>query len=137
MLDLIRMNAEEFYPDFPFDQHTADSALTDSLQKAAPTVFVAVEKDHILGFLAASIMEYWFTTGIYVSQDVLYVRPDKRGTRAAVKLIKKFIQWGDMLGAREHIFGTLTGFQPERTAKLFEHCGARRVGHYLKRVNHG
>lgn len=134
ILPLFRAHAEEFGAHLGFDEDRTRELFHNAVTKASPTVWVAECEGDLIGYLAGEIYGYFFTSGIYVQQELIFVRPDKRGTRAAVKLIREFIRWGDMLGARELFFGTSTNFQPERTARLFEHFGAERVGYSLKKV---
>lgn len=134
VLRLAEMQVAENHPHLEFRRDMAQQELTRSLETAHPTIFVAEDAGEVVGYIACSLNEYTFTSGVFVSQEVIYVRPDKRGTRAAVRLIKEFLRWGEVVGAREWTFGVSNGFHPERTAKLFEHFGAERVGVYLKKV---
>lgn len=134
-LDLVRMQVEETLPHLDFVRELAEETFDQSVKHADPTIFVVEENREIIGYLVAFLESYSFTTGIFVVQEVLYVRPDKRGTRAAVRLIKEFVRWGEIVGAREWIFGISNKFQPDRTARLFERLtGAERVGVYLKKT---
>lgn len=135
LLSLAQMQVEETLPHLDFRRDLAEETLDQSLNFATPTFFVAQDGDEVVGYLMAYIEGYAFTSGIYVSQEVLYVRPDKRGTRAAVHLIKEFVRWGEIVGARETVLGISNGFQPERTARLFQKLtGAKPVGFYLKKT---
>ena len=136
---LARMQVEETLPHLDFDEGITRNTFRDSIQYAHPTIFVAEENREVVGYLMALMHGYAMAAGVYVAQEVLYVRPDKRGTRAAVKLIDIFVQWGETVGAKEISFGISNKFQPERTARLFQlRTGAEQVGIYLKRVTkHG
>lgn len=104
------------------------------MEHAAPTIFV-VEKDRaVIGFLLADMYSYRASKGIFVTQEVLFVRPEHRGTRAAVALMKHLIAWSKMLGAKEIIGGNDNDFQSERTARFLEHFGFERVGFAMRRV---
>jgi L-amino acid N-acyltransferase YncA len=82
----------------------------------------------------AYIHGYAFTSGIFTVQEVLYVKPGSRGTRAAAQLMAEFVRWSDMLHARESFGGNSNGFNSERTARFLEHFGFRKVGYSMKRV---
>lgn len=134
-LDLAQMQVEETLPHLNFVRELAEETFDQSVNHADPTIFVVEERGELFGYLLAFMESYSFTTGTFVVQEVLYVRPDKRGTRAAVRLIKEFVRWGEIVGAREWIFGISNKFQPDRTARLFEKLtGAERVGVYLKKT---
>lgn len=135
VLDLAEMQVRETLPHLDFERDLAEETVEMSLKHADPTLFVVEDNREVIGYLMAMLESYAFTTGVFVVQEVLYVRPDKRGTRAAVHLIKEFVRWGEIVGAREWIFGVSNGFQPDRTARLFEKLtGAKRVGVYLKKT---
>lgn len=104
------------------------------LDKADPTIFVCEERRELIGFLNAGIYEYDFANGLFTAQQVIFVRPDKRGTRAAVTLVKMFTEWSDRLGALENTGGNDNGLFSESTARLLEHHGFERVGFFLRRV---
>lgn len=108
------------------------------LDTANPTIFVVEERRDVLGFLMATMSGYRFADGFYTTQEVMFVRPDKRGSRAAVLLVKQFVAWSDKLGALESTGGNDNGLFTERTARLLESQGFERVGLFMRRVKeHG
>jgi len=135
VIDLVRMQVEETLPHLDFDYEIAEETWYQAINHADPTVFVAEEDGEVIGFLIGLLEGYAFTSGIFVVQEVIYVRPDKRGTRAAAALLKEFLAWGEVVGARECILGVSNKLHPERTAKFMERVtGAEQVGFYLKKV---
>ncbi len=134
VLALAQMDVEETLPHLDFQRDVAEATFDQAVTRADPTIFVVEDQREVVGFLVGMLESYAFTSGVFVVQEVLYVRPDYRGTRAAVHLIKEFFRWGDIVGAREWIVGVSNGFQPERTARLFEHFGAKRAGVFLKKA---
>lgn len=106
-----------------------------SLSQLDPQVFLAEDRRRIVGYLVGRVGEYLFTDGVFTSQEVLYVVPEKRGTRAAALLIKAYAEWGKRLGAKEIIFGVSNGINFDRTARFIELVsGANLVGGYLRIV---
>lgn len=134
LLGLFRSHAEEFAAHLGFDEDRANAALDQSLSTGSPVCFVAESDGEVIGYVTGRIVDYPYAAGHFVTHELLYVRPDKRGTRAAAKLIREFIQWGEIVGAREVFCGTSTDYKAERVARLFEHFGLRRVGASLKKV---
>jgi GNAT superfamily N-acetyltransferase len=135
VLSLARQNAAVVSPHVTWNQAVASATFRRYLTAADPTFFVAVDDGKIVGFLTASIHGFTFASGIFTIQDVIYVSPDRRGTRAAARLLKAFDQWSEELGAVEIHYGTSTGFKPDRFAKFVErHSGAETVGCLLRRV---
>lgn len=135
VVELARMQVEETLPHLEFREDITRDTFQTGIRTADPTIFVVEEDRQVVGYLMGLLNGYAFTDGVFVVQEVIYVRPDKRGTRAAAHLVKAFVQWGECLEAKEIIFGISNKFQPERTAKFFElTAGAEPVGFYLKRV---
>ncbi|MGX5775443.1 N-acetyltransferase family protein [Methylorubrum zatmanii] len=103
------------------------------LDSADPTFFVVEQKREIVGFLMATIGGYTYASGIYTTQQVMYVRPDKRGTRAATLLIRHLEDWSRRLGAREITGGNNNGLYTERTARFLEKQGFERTGVFMRK----
>lgn len=138
IVEMARANIAETRPEMGFDAHTAYETCYSYLDKADPTIFVVEDQREVIGMLLAAIHGYRAATGLWTSQEVLFVRPDKRGTRAAVLLMKHLVAWSERLGAKEIIGGNDNSFQSERTAQFLEHFGFKRVGYAMRRqVTHG
>lgn len=105
-----------------------------SLQHGDPTIFVVEQDRCVIGFLLAILNGYAFTDGVFTVQEVFYVQPDKRGTRAAALLMDAFLAWSDRLGAKEVIGGNSNGLYSERTKKFLERYGFKMAGYSMKRV---
>jgi len=135
VLRLAEMQVRETLPHLDFDAETTRRTFRASIARADPTIFV-VEDDNgeVIGYLVALMRAYMFTRGHLASQEVIYVKPGRRGSRAALMLIKSFRQWAKIIGAREAYMGIANGFQPDRTARLFSHYGFAPVGQYLRWV---
>lgn len=135
IVEMARYNAAETRRGLTFNEDRCRATLRAYIDTANPTVFVAEHRREIYGFLQADFYEYRAFDGLFTSQEVLFVKPDKRGSRAAVVLMKHFIAWSEMLGAKEIIGGNDNEFNSERTAKFLEHFGFRSVGYAMRRVN--
>lgn len=134
VVEMARMNIEETRPEIEFDEFTCRETFYGYLDKASPTIFVAERNREPIGFLLADMYSYRASAGLFTTQEVLYVKPVHRGTRAAVLLMKHFIAWSQKLGAKEIIGGNDNSFQSDRTARFLEHFGFERVGHAMRRV---
>lgn len=135
VMSLAKIQVEETLPHLDFRPDLVEKAFVASVATGDPLGLVAEDDSGLVGYLMARVYEYSFASGVFVSQEVVFVKPDKRGTRAAVKLLREYIRWGEEdVGAREILFGISNGFKPERTARLFEHLGAERVGFHHRIV---
>lgn len=130
---LCRMAVEESVRGIAPDDAVIDETFQAYLDAADPTFFVVDQRGEPIAFLMATIGGYPFASGIFTTQQVLFVRPDKRGTRAAALLIRELIAWSTKLGALEITGGTNNGLYTEQTTRLFEKHGFERVGVFMRR----
>lgn len=131
--DLARANMEETRSDLVFDDYVCRETFYRYLDTADPTIFVVEQRGEVIAFMLASIYSYRAASGLFTVQEVLFVRPDRRGTRAAALLMKNLIAWSRQLGAREIIGGNDNSFQSERTARFLGHFGFEQVGYSMRR----
>jgi L-amino acid N-acyltransferase YncA len=132
--ELARMNIEETRPEIAFDEYRCRETYYQYLDTASPTIFVIEDKREVIGFLLADMYSYRAADGLFTTQEVMFVHPAKRGSRASTLLMKQLIAWSKQLGAKEIIGGNDNSFNSERTAKFLEHFGFERVGFSLRRA---
>ena len=63
--------------------------------------------------------------------DVMYVKPEFRKTRAAYVLIQTFIGWAAAMGVNRIQCGTTTGVESRACIRLYEHFGFTQYGTVL------
>ena len=134
IVSLARMNCELSTPHLTFSEEKVRETYRGYLEELTSTIFVVEDKREVIAFLCATMSEYRHAYGLYTTQEVLFVRPDKRGTRAAVILTKELIRWSAMLNAIEITGGNDNKFNSERTAKFLEHFGFEQVGFFMRRI---
>lgn len=132
IVEMARANAET-RPGLTFNEMRARATVVDYLLKASPTIWVVENAGGVCGMLIANFYPYSAFDGLFTTQEVLYVKPEKRGSRAATMLMKELISWSNMLGAREIIGGNDNEFNSDRTARFLEHFGFRKVGYAMRR----
>lgn len=134
VFSLARLAIEEAFPHLEFDADRAVDLFTRSVVHGDPLGLVAEIDGEIVGMFAARIHAYAFASGLFVQDEIFYVRPDKRGSRAAAKMLREYIRWGEEdVGAKEIFLGTNSQIRSERTSALYEYFGARRIG-FLHRI---
>ena len=133
VIDMCRANVEETRPHLVFNEGRCRATFRNYLEHADPTVFVADDKGDVVGLLVCNFYEHRGADGQFATQEVLYVRPDKRGTRAAALLMKELIAWARALGVNEIVGGNDNEFNSERTARFLEHFGFKRIGYAMRR----
>lgn len=133
IVEMAEANITETRPDIGFDELTCRESFLSYLGTASPTIWVVEHRREVIAFLLADMYEYRASTGLFTTQEVLFVKPAHRGTRAATLLMKHLVAWSKKLGAKEIIGGNDNSFNSERTAKFLEHFGFERVGFAMRR----
>ncbi|HEV2155406.1 GNAT family N-acetyltransferase [Bradyrhizobium sp.] len=130
---LARQMLAESYPDQVFSEPVARETYQRYLNTAHPTFFFADQDGDVIGVLQAGISSYDFSDGVFTTLCGTFVRPDKRGTRAAAMLIAEYCRWSDGLGAVESTGGNDNNLTTERTTRLLGHFGFEPVGTFVRR----
>lgn len=128
-----RRHYSEQQPGSEFDSERANRTFVKYLNTANPTIFVAEDENGVVGFLLATIHDYAAKSGHFTRQEVLYVIPEKRGSRAAAKLITNYYLWAEQIGASESFSGLAVDEHLERNIRFFERFGFELVGVTLRR----
>lgn len=126
-------NARETMPGESTDESVIRARFRQYLETSFPTIFVVEQNRDLIGLLAADTGDYDHRSGFFVIQKLLYVSPEKRGTRAAVLLTRHLVEWAEKIGAVEVVGGNDNGFKSERTAAFLEHFGFKRVGFMMSK----
>jgi len=130
---MFRAGLAESRKDLKFSPERCQNMMRGYLDRANPTIFVCEDQSGVIGMLVCNFYEHHAAYGIFASQEVLYIRPDKRGTRAAALLMKELIAWAEQIGANEVVGGNDNGFRSEQTARFLGRFGFRRVGYAMRR----
>lgn len=100
---------------------------------ANPTYFVIEQAGTIVAFLRAYVQEYRHADGCFTVPETTFVRPDKRGSRAAALLLGAFVRWSDDLGAVESLAGNSNGLSTDRTTRFLRRFGFEVRGNCMRR----
>ncbi len=103
---------------------------------ADSVLFVADEGGEVIGMLGGYLTEGLFVDGMLIASDyTFFVRPDRRGTMAAPRLLIAFEQWAKGMGAT-HIYPSVsTRIDDERIVAFYAAMGYQHTGHNLaKRI---
>lgn len=129
------------YSPYPYSRQkaraVARSCIGSLLAPPADSVlFVADEGGEVIGMLGGYLTEGLFVDGMLIASDyTFYVRPDRRGTMAAPRLLIAFEQWAKGMGAT-HVYPSVsTRIDDERIVAFYEAMGYQHTGHNLaKRI---
>ncbi len=121
-------------PTLTFNEARCRQTFCDYIKHASPTIWVAEDKHGVAGMLVADFYLHRAADGLFVSQEVLFVKPERRGGRAAAMLMKTLIDWSREIGANEIIGGNDNEFNSEQTAKFLRRFGFDQVGYYMRKA---
>lgn len=120
-------------PTLAFDEGRCRKTIRSYLDHASPTIFVAESKGEVVGMLVCDFYEHRAARGLFAVQEVLFVLPEKRGTRAAAMLMRELLIWAKTIGANEIVGGNDNEFNSERTARFLSRFGFKAVGYAMRR----
>ena len=132
---MAKENHAESCPDMEWsDDRMRDTFFTDYMVEQNCLIFVVERDQQVCGFLLTTVCTYRAFAGLFTIQEVLFVKPERRGTRAAALLMKKLIEWSNDVGAREIIGGNDNDVHTEQTARFLSRFGFKKFG-YAMRLN--
>lgn len=137
VLEMAAANVAETRPGDTFDPDVARQNYWRYLDNANPTIYVVEHKRRLIAFLSVFVGQHRHNTGQFAVQEVLYVRPEFRGTRAAVLLMKHLIAEAERQGISEILGGNDNSFNSDRTRRFLEHFGFKTVGYSMRRQTNG
>lgn len=79
--------------------------------------------DEPVGLFVGFVGEDWFGPDRYAADLTFWVRPESRGSSAAVRLLFAFEGWAESKGAKEIRVGVSTGIGVERAASFYMKAG--------------
>lgn len=108
---------------------TCELVLND-LDREYVNIFLIYKSDEPLGFMYASCGKYLFNRQRYAQQELIYIRPAFRGTRAFLKLVKSFEEWARLRSAVEVWMGSAHN---KPFSEVLPRIGYATVGTYHKK----
>lgn len=134
IVEMARQDVLDTCPQMVFSEKICTETVVRGIETAQPTFWVVEHEREAIAFMSAEMYEYDAAEGFFTIQKVLFVKPEHRGSRAALLLMKNLVAWSQRLGANEIVGGNDNAFNSERTAKFLEHFGFEKVGFAMRRV---
>lgn len=120
------MRSESIYPVPLIDREWAQSYLTKAVSSPDMLmILIAEDNGFPIGHMVAVAGPYAFSPKLRAANDLLFVLPEYRGTVAARKLIRRFMEWAD---GKDTTLSVASGIHTERTGRFFERMGFRPTG---------
>ena len=120
-------------PNYKNRPYIADNAAEhfSAVIKGGGVIFLVEHDAQIIGGFVGRIGRDWFNDIKIAFDDVLYVKPEFRTSRAAYILIQSFIRWAQIMGAHRIQCGTTTGVASDSCIRLYKHFGFTEYGTVL------
>lgn len=136
LLELVKIGAifhkESCYRDTEFDPYIYAEFLKGVITMPNYCAAVIEQDGKIVAHLLAMVSPFFWNTQPCARDIVVYVNPEKRGTRAFVMLVKEFERWAAEKGAvMPKIVGISTGIDIEKTRASYERLGYTCIGSIL------
>ena len=122
------MHAETDFACIRFDPVEAALNLGNWIHHKDGLMLVAADGDDVIGMFAATAKPPWFSDEEIASEDLLYVRADRRGGPIAFRLLRGYLEWVDARGIRYGRAGIATGEPGRNAGRLYEHFGMHATG---------
>lgn len=118
----------------PYDEPTVITLLTNTISDSSWLAQVAIDDDDaIIGMSLHYCMVSWFSTALEAGDLAFYVIPEKRGGRAALKLLGGILRWFETSGALRLQQGITTGINDDAAERFFAKMGFERSGVLVQR----
>lgn len=122
------MHGETDFSCLEFDPRKCIENLGNWIHHPDGLMLVAHDGAEVVGMLAATAKQPWFSNQWVASEDLFYVRPDRRGGRLAFRLLAGYLEWVDSRGIHYGRAGISTGEPGKNAGRLYEHFGMRATG---------
>jgi GNAT superfamily N-acetyltransferase len=116
------------YRTMPIDDRKLADYIGKVIRSSDHAVLLHESAAGIDGVYIGMLVQQFFTFETTAMDVLFYVRPERRGSRAAVRLFRAFKAWARSSGAKSIQVGTMTGIDPARTSKFYRGMGLREIG---------
>jgi hypothetical protein len=113
------------YADVPLDTQTFGKTLGQCISNAFGLALVAQHDHKLTGYMLAVASPLWFSRKRSATDLITYAQTPGDG----YKMLRQFIAWAwSIPNVVEITIGQSSGIDIERTAKMYERAGLKRVG---------
>jgi len=129
------MHKESGYSVIEYSREKIQAILVNAVILPDVLGLVVEDDDGIYGLMVAFISEHWCSTDRIAYDFGLYIKSEKRGGMAAIRMIRYYKKWAEERGAKMISLGTSTGVNTERVSRLYERLGFKKVGYLFRKGN--
>lgn len=116
------------YARMPYAPHKVEKFIGGLIESEDGFVHVAIYGNQIVGCMAGMVTEHWMSEARLATELTVYMLPEYRGSRDALRMIRAFIAWAPTRGAITTNLGICSDINVERTAAFYERIGLRPYG---------
>lgn len=106
------------------------TVIKKDMERDTVNIFLIYREEEPVGFILVSISGYMFSKQRCASQDLLFVRPAYRGTKAFLMLLRAYEEWARLRACVEIWAGSIDN---EAFANVLPRIGYPRVGSYHRK----
>lgn len=120
------MHEESSFAPMDYDVDRVKETISDLMNKSQFVVVAEDTNGEVIGGMAGMVTQSWFGNDMVANDLAVFIHPDHRGGMLMVKLIKTFVHWAKLAGAKQIRPGVVSG---SRTAEaLYDRLGFARCG---------
>lgn len=121
-----------------FDEEQLEVSLSNVVFNEHSIALLAIQHNEMIGFFIGGLTYGLFNKELIAFDYSVYVVPQQRNGRTAIKLIKAFEAWAISKGAKRFRVGTTTAINTDKISRFYEFLGFKACGVSFEKVfNHG
>lgn len=107
----------------------------DLMQYAGAVIYLAEDQGEVQGAMGMIPVPDPYRMGLIAQEGFWYVRPERRGTRLALRLFAQYERWAREIGATECRVASMHGQHYEALSRYFYAHGYQPFEHaFMKRI---
>lgn len=122
------LHGQSTYVSKGFSDEKAKSMVAMMVNSETDQAFVAEEDGKVIGYFLGGVTYEWFSDELIAFDYSVYVVPEKRNGRVAIKLFKAFENWATEKGAEYLHVGLSTGINVEGNSRFYCSLGFKENG---------
>lgn len=128
-----QLHANSAYADKGFSDAKAKSVVAMMVDSETDCALVAEDNQQIIGFFLGGVNYEWFSDDLLGFDYSVYVIPEKRNGRTAIKLFKTFEAWAKSKGAVRIHVGITTNINIEGNRRFYHFLGYQDSGVFFEK----
>ncbi len=125
----LAMHEEAIPKEYPVDiEYAAQKCYESVILSEYGYGAVAMDGDEPVGMIMGQLAHYDWAPILFAYNLVWYVKPERRGSMAAFRLLRMFERWAKSRGAVHVAVGLASGVLTKKTGKALSRSGYRHMG---------